>query len=98
MREILIELLVGVASAVLVFLIRLIALSIRQIKNNELRTVVEDLVRYAKQKLTDKTNEEKYIHVFDNVIEYINHKGISISIAEVDRIIEAIYEKVKKEG
>lgn len=71
---------VAIVSTMLVmrYLIPLIRLKVNQIQNEELKTFIEESVRWAKQKLSDKSNEEKYEKVVDKVVAYVQSKGLDI--------------------
>lgn len=102
MNNIYVEILrcVVIVSTVLIvrYLIPLIKSKIKQIQNEELKAFIEDSVRWAKQKLSDRSNEEKYNRVIEKVVDYTQRKGLDISIEVIDMLIESIYETVKKEG
>lgn len=54
-------------------------------------------VRWAKQWLSSETGEQKKEAVLEFTTEKLHELKINVSADELDKIIEAIYEKVKKE-
>lgn len=54
-------------------------------------------VRYAKQWLSTESGEKKKEAVLDFVSDKLKELKISVSPSELEKVIEAVYEKVKKE-
>lgn len=54
-------------------------------------------VRWAKQWLQSETGEKKKAEVMVYVSDKLHELGIDVSAADLDKIIESIYERVKKE-
>ena len=54
-------------------------------------------VRWAKQWLQSETGEKKKAEVMVYVSDKLHELGIDVSASDLDKIVEAIYEKVKKE-
>lgn len=76
------------------------ALAKRQLSEEEykqLNDITETAVRWAKQWLDTKTGAEKK----EEVLRYLERKtselGLNITADDIDKAIEAAYEKVKKE-
>lgn len=77
------------------------ALAKRQLSEEEykqLNDIAETAVRWAKQWLDTKTGAEKK----EEVLRYLERKtselGLNITADDIDKAIEAAYEKVKKES
>lgn len=100
MNDILMEIMkcVVTVSTILVvrYLIPYLSTKIKESKYADLLDYVEYAVRWAKQTLKD--NEDKKEQVIAKVIAYVQQKGLNVSFEEVDMLIEAIYETIKKEG
>lgn len=54
-------------------------------------------VRYAKQWLSTESGEKKKEAVLDFVSDKLKELKINVSPSELEKVIEAVYEKVKKE-
>lgn len=54
-------------------------------------------VRYAKQWLSTESGEKKKEAVLDFVSDKLEELKINVSPSELEKVIEAVYEKVKKE-
>lgn len=54
-------------------------------------------VRWAKQWLQSETGQRKKAEVMSYVNEKLYELGIEVSVSDLDRIIEAVYERVKAE-
>ena len=54
-------------------------------------------VRWAKQWLQSETGEKRKAEVMMYVSDKLHELGIDVSAADLDKIVEAIYEQVKKE-
>lgn len=54
-------------------------------------------VRWAKQWLQSESGEKKKAEVMVYVSDKLTELGIKVSAADLDKIIEAVYESVKKE-
>lgn len=54
-------------------------------------------VRWAKQWLQTESGEKKKAEVMVYVSDKLMELGIKVSAADLDKIIEAVYERVKKE-
>lgn len=61
-------------------------------------SIVETGVRWAKQFLASETGEKKKAEVLNYVSDKLNELNIKVSADDIDKMIESIYEQVKKEG
>lgn len=76
------------------------ALAKRQLSEEEykqLNDITETAVRWAKQWLDTATGEEKKEEVLRYLEEKTSELGLNITADDIDKSIEAAYEKVKKE-
>ena len=76
------------------------ALAKRQLSEEEytqLNDITETAVRWAKQWLDTATGEEKKEEVLRYLEEKTAELGLNITVEDIDKAIEAAYEKVKKE-
>ena len=76
------------------------ALAKRQLSEEEykqLNDITETAVRWAKQWLDTATGEEKKEEVLRYLEEKTSELGLNITADDIDKAIEAAYEKVKKE-
>ena len=76
------------------------ALAKRQLSEEEykqLNDITETAVRWAKQWLDTATGEEKKEEVLRYLEEKTSELGLNITDDDIDKAIEAAYEKVKKE-
>lgn len=62
-----------------------------------IESIVETAVRWAKQWLQTEEGEEKKRQVYEYVDRKLAEAKIDMTAEDIDKIIEAIYEKVKKE-
>ena len=63
------------------------------IKNEEVRKIVKQVVQYVEQKYETLKGEEKYKIAFENASSWLAQKGIEISVVELDTLIESsVYE------
>ena len=63
-----------------------------------IESIVETGVRWAKQFLASETGEKKKAEVLNYVSDKLNELNIKVSADDIDKMIESIYEQVKKEG
>ena len=76
------------------------ALAKRQLSEEEykqLNDITETAVRWAKQWLDTATGEEKKEEFLRYLEEKTAELGLNITVEDMDKAIEAAYEKVKKE-
>ena len=76
------------------------ALAKRQLSGEEykqLNDITETAVRWAKQWLDTATGAEKKEEVLRYLEEKTSELGLNITADDIDKAIEAAYEKVKKE-
>lgn len=76
------------------------ALAKRQLSQEEykqLNDITETAVRWAKQWLDTATGAEKKEEVLRYLEEKTSELGLNITADDIDKAIEAAYEKVKKE-
>ena len=76
------------------------ALAKRQLSEEEykqLNDITETAVRWAKQWLDTATGAEKKEEVLRYLEEKTSELGLNITADDIDKAIEAAYEKVKKE-
>lgn len=76
------------------------ALAKRQLSEEEykqLNDIAETAVRWAKQWLDTATGAEKKEEVLRYLEEKTSELGLNITADDIDKAIEAAYEKVKKE-
>ena len=76
------------------------ALAKRQLSEEEYRQlndIAETAVRWAKQWLDTATGAEKKEEVLRYLEEKTSELGLNITADDIDKAIEAAYEKVKKE-
>ena len=76
------------------------ALAKRQLSEEEYKQfndITETAVRWAKQWLDTKTGAEKKEEVLRYLEEKTSELGLNITADDIDKAIEAAYEKVKKE-
>ena len=76
------------------------ALAKRQLSEEEykqLNDITETAVRWAKQWLDTATGEEKKEEVLRYLEEKTAELGLNITVEDIDKAIEAAYEKIKKE-
>ena len=76
------------------------ALAKRQLseeENKQLNDITETAVRWAKQWLDTATGAEKKEEVLRYLEEKTSELGLNITADDIDKAIEAAYEKVKKE-
>lgn len=99
--EIIIAICTVLITGVLVPLIRAVWLQKKSEMTQEQQEAVqywtEIGVRWAKQWLSSETGEKKKAEVMVYVSDKLTELGIKVSAADLDKIIEAVYEQVKKE-
>ena len=93
--------LVVIAAGAVIYTAPARALAKRQLSEEEykqLNDITETAVRWAKQWLDTKTGAEKK----EEVLKYLEEKsaelGLNVSAEDMDKALEAAYEKVKKES
>lgn len=60
-----------------------------KVTNQEVREIVDDVVLYVEQKFTDIKGTEKYNKAVDRIDTLLKEKGLTISIEEVETLIES---------
>ena len=76
------------------------ALAKRQLSEEEykqLSDITETAVRWAKQWLDTKTGAEKKEEVLQYLERKVSELGLDVTAEDMDKALEAAYEKVKKE-
>lgn len=64
-----------------------------KIKNEQVREVVEKVVKYVEQKYKDVDSSEKYAQALQKAQEWLLQKRIEVSEVELDTLIESsVYE------
>lgn len=63
-----------------------------------IESVVETAVRWAKQWLQSEAGETKKAEVMMYVSDKLKELGIEVSATDLDKIVEAVYERVKNEA
>ena len=64
-----------------------------KVKNEQIRDVVEKVVKYVEQKYKDLDSSEKYNQALVKTKEWLSQKGIEVSEVELDTLIESsVYE------
>lgn len=64
-----------------------------KVKNEQVRDVVEKVVRYVEQKYKGIDSSEKYAQALQKAQEWLSQKGIEVSEVELDTLIESsVYE------
>lgn len=92
--------LVIIAAGAVIYTAPARALAKRQLSEEEykqLNDITETAVRWAKQWLDTATGEEKKEEVLRYLEEKTAELGLNITADDIDKAIEAAYEKVKKE-
>lgn len=77
------------------------ALAKRQLSEEEykqLNDITETAVRWAKQWLDTATGEEKKEEVLRYLEEKTSELGLNVTADDMDKALEAAYEKIKKES
>ena len=93
--------LIVIAAGAVIYTAPARALAKRQLSEEEykqLNDITETAVRWAKQWLDTATGAEKK----EEVLRYLERKtselGLNVSTEDMDKALEAVYEKVKKES
>lgn len=68
-----------------------------KVKNETIRNVIDDCVKYVEQKSKTETIQNKYGMAKDKAINILNSKGIEITDDEIDLLIESFVNSLKKE-
>lgn len=92
--------LVIIAAGAVIYTAPARALAKRQLSEEEykqLNDITETAVRWAKQWLDTATGAEKKEEVLRYLEEKTSELGLNITADDIDKAIEAAYEKVKKE-
>lgn len=92
--------LIVIAAGAVIYTAPARALAKRQLAEAEykqLNDITETAVRWAKQWLDTATGEEKKEEVLRYLEEKTAELGLNITADDIDKAIEAAYEKVKKE-
>ena len=77
------------------------ALAKRQLSEEEQKQLLDTAdtaVRWAKQWLDTKTGAEKQEEVLQYLESKISELGLNVTAEDIDKAIEAAYEKIKKES
>ena len=92
--------LVVIAAGAVIYTAPARALAKRQLSEEEykqLNDITDTAVRWAKQWLDTATGEEKKEEVLRYLEEKTAELALNITVEDIDKAIEAAYEKVKKE-
>ena len=92
--------LIVIAAGAVIYTAPARALAKRQLSEEEykqLNDITDTAVRWAKQWLDTATGEEKKEEVLRYLEEKTAELGLNITVEDIDKAIEAAYEKVKKE-
>ena len=90
-----------IASGAVIYTAPARALAKRQLSEEEykqLNDITETAVRWAKQWLDTATGAEKKEEVLRYLEEKTSELGLNVSAEDIDKVLEAAYEKVKKES
>lgn len=68
-----------------------------KVKNETIRNVIDDCVKYVEQKSKTETIQNKYEMAKDKAINILNSKGIEITDDEIDLLIESFVNGLTKE-
>lgn len=68
-----------------------------KVKNETIRNVINDCVKYVEQKSKTGEIKDKYEMAKDKAINILNSKGIQVSEDEIDLLIESFVNGLKKE-
>lgn len=60
-----------------------------RIKNEEIKEIVENVVKYTEQKSKELTSSEKFDLALSKASEWLNEKGIKVSDTELEILIES---------
>lgn len=93
--------LVVIAAGAVIYTAPARALAKRQLSEEEykqLNDITETAVRWAKQWLDTATGVEKKEEVLRYLEEKTSELGLNVSADDMDKALEAAYEKVKKES
>ena len=93
--------LVIIAAGAVIYTAPARALAKRQLSEAEykqLNDITETAVRWAKQWLDTKTGAEKKEEVLQYLESKISELGLNVTAEDIDKAIEAAYEKIKKES
>lgn len=93
--------LVVIAAGAVIYTAPARALAKRQLSEEEykqLNDITETAVRWAKQWLDTATGAEKKEEVLRYLEEKTSELGLNVSADDLDKALEAAYEKVKKES
>ena len=93
--------LVVIAAGVVIYTAPARALAKRQLSEEEykqLNDITETAVRWAKQWLDTATGAEKKEEVLRYLEEKTSELGLNVSADDMDKALEAAYEKIKKES
>lgn len=96
--------LVSVAVVILGYVAKIAGVAIKQVadkyevkaKLDANKTIVDMSVKYAQQVFKEANGEEKYEQAKEKALEIMNQKGIHISDAELNMLIEASVANFKK--
>lgn len=96
--------LVSVAVVILGYVAKIAGVAIKQVadkyeikaKLDANKTIVDLSVKYAQQVFKEANGEEKYEQAKEKALEIMNQKGIHISDAELNMLIEASVTNLKK--
>ena len=72
-----------------------------KVKDEQVRKIVLDVVKYIERTAKDLTNSEKFSQALEKSAEWLSSKGIEVNITELALLIEASVNelpKTQKEG
>lgn len=93
--------LIVIAAGAVIYTAPARALTKRQLSAEEYKQLLDTAdtaVRWAKQWLNTKTGAEKKEEVLKYLEEKTSELGLNVSAEDMDKALEAAYEKVKKES
>lgn len=93
--------LVVIAAGAVIYTAPARALAKRQLseaEHKQLNDITETAVRWAKQWLDTKTGAEKKEEVLQYLERKVSELGLDVTAEDMDKALEAAYEKVKKES
>lgn len=61
----------------------------KKVKNEEIKSIVEDVVKYTEQKFNNLTSSEKFDKALIKASEWLNEKNIKVSETELEILIES---------
>lgn len=67
-----------------------------KVKNEEIRNIVRDVVKYVERTMKSAKGEEKFDEALKQVSEWLGTKGITISETEMKLLIESAVNELPK--